>query len=443
MRMNRPTFKPPERTHEGAKATVGTIHQQLKRSVLACLLWEDTFYESGIEIATRITNLVKQSDPTYVGDLARQARGPYNLRHAPLHLINGLIEAGKTNPEAREGLAELIYDVCQRADEPGELLALYWAGKKRPLSSQLKKGLKMAFEKFGHYQLARYANRESAIKLRDVMFLSHPKPSDLKTAATYKSLANEELKAPKNTWEVALTSCHTDEEKREAWTKLLREDSLGALALIRNLRNMEKCGVHVSTIRAAIKRMDTTRVLPFRFIVAGRHSKMCQFELQDAMFRACEPIEKVNGRTIFLIDISGSMEVRLSAKSEVTRIDAAASLAAVGVELFPDAEVWTFSEHAKRVRLGLRGFELMDAISKNQGHDGTNLADAINCVPPGRLIVITDEQSFTRPTWPRGQRNYLINVAAYRNGISYDPHVVHLDGFSDAVLRWIAEFEKE
>src|SRR5574343_637847 len=125
MRMNRPAFKPPERTHEGAKATVGTIHQQLKRSVLACLLWEDTFYESGVEIATRITDLVKKSDPTYVGDLARQARGPYNLRHAPLHLINGLIEAGKTNPAAREGLAELIYDVCQRADEPGELLALY------------------------------------------------------------------------------------------------------------------------------------------------------------------------------------------------------------------------------------------------------------------------------------------------------------------------------
>jgi len=31
---------------------------QLRRSVLACLLWEDQFYEDGVEIAGRIQSLV-------------------------------------------------------------------------------------------------------------------------------------------------------------------------------------------------------------------------------------------------------------------------------------------------------------------------------------------------------------------------------------------------
>ena len=43
------------RTYEGAPAYPHlTDLQQLRRSVLACLLWEDSFYESGQSIADRI-----------------------------------------------------------------------------------------------------------------------------------------------------------------------------------------------------------------------------------------------------------------------------------------------------------------------------------------------------------------------------------------------------
>ena len=40
------------RTHEGALTTILSDEQALRRSVLACMLWEQEFYESGETIAT-------------------------------------------------------------------------------------------------------------------------------------------------------------------------------------------------------------------------------------------------------------------------------------------------------------------------------------------------------------------------------------------------------
>ena len=42
------------RTHEGAPAVAISPELALRRSVLACMLWENEFYESGVAIAGRI-----------------------------------------------------------------------------------------------------------------------------------------------------------------------------------------------------------------------------------------------------------------------------------------------------------------------------------------------------------------------------------------------------
>ena len=46
------------RTHQGALAVPVSAEAQLRRSVLACMLWEDQFYEDGVSIADRIAALV-------------------------------------------------------------------------------------------------------------------------------------------------------------------------------------------------------------------------------------------------------------------------------------------------------------------------------------------------------------------------------------------------
>jgi 60 kDa SS-A/Ro ribonucleoprotein len=54
------------RTHEGAVAPKIDAKRELRRTVMACLLWEDTFYESGNDIAKRIADLVAPNRSTTV-----------------------------------------------------------------------------------------------------------------------------------------------------------------------------------------------------------------------------------------------------------------------------------------------------------------------------------------------------------------------------------------
>jgi hypothetical protein len=424
-------------THEGARAAHITPIQQLRRSVLACLLWERSFYESGQDIGERIKSLVgeviKRNGPGPVAHLAVEARTKHHLRHVPLLLIREL---------ARHGgglVSSALNQTIQRADELAEFLAIYWADGRTPISKQVRKGLALAFRKFDAYQLAKY-NRDKAITLRDVMFLVHPQPLDEAQAAVWAKLANNELEAP-DTWEVALSG---GADKRAAFTRLLLEDKLGYLALLRNLRNMEQAKVDPQLIqRAILARKGAGNVLPFRYIAAVRAAPMFAQQL-DAALKACiEGSPKLPGRTAVLVDVSGSMGAPLSAKSDLRRIDAAAALASVTNG--DSVRTFVFNTHAGELPTypGLAGVETI----VRQCCGGTDLAAGLALTDKAeydRLIVITDEQSRTMATpQPRvpGARHYLINVGVERNGIGYGQPWVHLDGFSESILRWIAAHE--
>src|SRR6476619_8218300 len=161
------------RTHEGAPARNISTELQLRRSVLACLLWESQFYEDGVQIAARIRALVPKVAAEKVAALAVEAREKMKLRHAPLLLVREMARV----PTHRQLVAETLLRVVQRADELSEFVALYWSEGKQPLSAQVKKGLAAAFTKFDEYVLAKY-DRASPVKLRDVLFLCHAKPAD-------------------------------------------------------------------------------------------------------------------------------------------------------------------------------------------------------------------------------------------------------------------------
>src|SRR6202795_3143733 len=193
----------PVRTHEGAVAQRVDVKRELRRTVMTCLLWEDTFYEKGNDIAKRIAGLVAESKPEDVAALAREARGKMQLRHAPLFLTRELARRKGAGPLVAETLEEVI----QRADELSEFVALYWKEKKQPLSAGVKRGLALAFTKFDAYQLAKY-NRDAAVKLRDVLFLCHAKPKDEVQAALWKKLVENTLDPP-DTWEVPLSAGRT------------------------------------------------------------------------------------------------------------------------------------------------------------------------------------------------------------------------------------------
>ncbi len=424
------------RTHEGAPAVRVTPELALRRSVLACMLWEDEFYEDGVAIAGRIRELVPKVDAAKVAALAVEARTAMKLRHAPLMLVREMAR----HATHRGLVAETMAAVIQRADELAEFVAIYWKDGRAPLSGQVKKGLAAAFPKFDEYALAKY-DRAGAVRLRDVLFLCHAKPRDAEQAAVWKRLVDGELTTP-DTWEVALSA---GGDKRESWTRLLAERKLGALALLRNLRNMKDAGVSEDLVTAALDAMKTERVLPFRFLAAARYAPQWEAELERAMFRAVADREKLAGHTVILVDVSGSMVARLSSRSEMLRTDAAYGLAVLLREIAEKVSVYTFSGGAKLVP-SRRGFALRDAMEASQPHGSTNLGAALETIGKelgdrfDRIVVVTDEQSHDRVPAPKG-RGYMINVASAKNGVGYGKWN-HIDGWSEAVIEYIRELER-
>ena len=432
--LNFPWLK--NRTHEGAPARHISPELQLRRSVLACMLWEDQFYEEGVAIAGRIRELVAKVPAEKVAALAIEAREKMKLRHAPLLLVREMARLATH----RQLVAETLTRVIQRADELPEFVALYWSEGKQPLSAQVKKGLAAAFTKFDEYALAKY-NRATPVKLRDVLFLSHARPLDQAQADLWKRLVDGELATP-DTWEVALSG---GADKRQAWERLLSENKLGALALLRNLRNMTEAKVDEQAIRGGLARMKTERVLPFRFIAAARYAPQWEAELEQAMFRALgaqtsEGQAKLPGKTVLLVDVSGSMDAPLSRRSEIRRNDAAYGLAVLLREIAEQVSVYSFSDNLVRVP-SRRGFALRDAINASQPHASTHLGRALAGIDEkyDRLIVISDEQSHDPVPNPKA-RGYMLNVASYQNGVGYGAWT-HIDGWSDSVIEYIRAAE--
>lgn len=431
MRTNRSTMLPPKQTHEGGPARHISPIQELRRSALSALLFEDTFYEKGSKQSERVAALIPLCKPQDVAALAVECRDRMYLRHMPLFLIRELARTKGNGSFVTAALESCI----QRPDELTEYLAIYWKDGRKPLSAGSKRGLAKAFRKFSAETLAKY-DRPNAVKLRDVLRIVHSKPQNVEQSAEWKQLIAGELPAP-DTWEVALSA---GADKKGTFERLIKERKLGGLAFLRNLRNMIAVNVDPSLMRERFTG-GFGKVLPFRFVAALRHAPQFVRELDGAMQRSIAGMAKIPGRTGILVDVSGSMDDALSAKSEMKRVDVAAGLAvlASGVCEFP--RIFTFSDALCEVP-PFAGLALVDAISRSQPHGSTQLGGAVarlNSEPLDRLIVITDEQSHDRVP-NSAVKGYLINVANNKNGVGYGPWV-HIDGWSERVLDFVREYE--
>jgi hypothetical protein len=188
--------------------------------------------------------------------------------------------------------------------------------------------------------------------------------------------------------------------------------------------------------------MSTTRVLPFRFLAAAGYAPQWEEALEQAMLQSLADQPKLGGRTVVLVDVSGSMTAPLSRRSEMQRTDAAYGLAVLVREICEKVGVFSFSDRVVEVP-GRRGFALRDAIDASQPHSGTLLGHAVewlnNSERYDRLIVITDEQAHDRVPAPKG-KGYVINVASNKNGVGYGKWT-HIDGWSDSVIEYIRMLE--
>jgi len=459
MRTNVAQKQEPQFTHEGARSPKISAAKELRRSVMCSMLFEGTFYESGEDHATRLRGLIGKTSFAEAAAIAIEAREKMKLRHVPLLITRELIR----NHSGRQ-VGDLIAQVIQRPDEAAELLAMYWADGSHTVTKQMRIGLGRALKKFSAYQLAKW-DLPGSVALRDVLFQTHARPisctdtrftrderrrdRDRKHGSAYvlnsheqvyKQLAEKSLPTP-DTWETQLSG---GADKKETFTRLIKEGKLGALALLRNLRGMLEAGVNEDTIRYGILKMSTERVLPFRFIAAARHAPRLEDALEPAMLACVANLEKLPGKTALLVDHSMSMEGTVSEKSEISRFDAAAALAMILRDAAERCRVFTFSSDCVEIP-PRRGFAMLEAIRQVRKPESTLLGKAVkhiyNVFPEcDRIIVVTDEQSQDRPPQPRGT-GWIVNVGTYKNGVAYGAWN-QVDGWSESILDYIRAYEE-
>ena len=413
--------------------------QALKRLVMAHMLFEDQFYVDGKTSAELLKNLVRNTPAEVVAKVALEARSAMKLRHVPLLLILELVRNGQLKD------SKWLTDVIQRPDEITELMSLYWGDKRTPISNKVKAGLAAAFCNFNKYSFAKYNRRSDRIKLRDVMFMVHPKPQNEQQAKLFAKIASDTLETP-DTWEVALSAGN---DKVEVFSRLIKEGKLGGLAMLRNIRNMEKAGVSENTINKGISTADFSRVLPFRFISAYKHteSKRTEQALENAMLDALQEMPKLPGRTCLLVDVSGSMfNTNISAKSDLERFDAAAALAMLARSVCEETIIYTFSSKVAVIDSTVKGFELVSKLRDSQPHASTNLFGALSSISSirkfDRTIVFTDEVATDTRNNATHFKNlgkgYTINVSSYDKGaLNITPSWTTITGFSEQVLEYI------
>ena len=268
------------------------------------------------------------------------------LRHAPLLLVREM--ARLTTHRAL--VADTLARVIQRADELSEFVAIYWANGRQPLSGQVKKGLAAAFVKFDEYALAKY-DRAGAVRLRDVLFLSHARPVDESQAALWKRLAANELATP-DTWEVALSATGREEgvgDKRQVWERLLARAKAWCAGSLAQPSQHARC-------RRRRRTMSSLRSRPSKRIAfcrsafwqqrASLRSGSRPLRLPCSAHSRAAPLA-LPGHTVLLVDVSGSMEVTLSHRSEMRRTDAAYGLAILLREIAEKVTIYTFSNDAR------------------------------------------------------------------------------------------------
>ena len=380
--------------HEGAKAFTMTPEMELYSTVVTWSL-NDSFYEKNETRMERLRILIAKSEPSFVGKLAVYARTKMYMRSVPLVLVTELAKL-----HSGDNLVARATDgVIGRADEITELLACYELlnerkGTKRlnRLSKQLQKGLATAFNRFDEYQFGKY-NRDGAIKLRDALFLVHPKAKDELQQLLFNKIVSGNLQTP-YTWETefsALGQMNFDSEEARAmafcakWEELIDSGKLGYMALLRNLRNIQEAGVSYMHFEKVCARLgDATEVakakqFPFRYLAAYRElidqaamptrqgsvkklSALVQGDnkgytggLLDALEKAVQASAvNIKGfdhetRVLVACDVSGSMQTPVSAKSKILLYDVGLMLAMLLHSRCKNVEVGMFGDSWKTI----------------------------------------------------------------------------------------------
>lgn len=487
-------------THEGAAAHVRGNRGELFLLAVTNFVGQDTFYETAAVRDGRYQALVRKmavKDPDWTAAFLGWLRGPEaNMRTASLV---GAAEFAKARLDAGEhGVSrQVISSVLQRADEPGEMLAYWTSNYGRTIPKPVKRGIGDAVTRlYNQRSLLKYDTDSKGYRFGDVIDLTHPTAGaawqhDLFTHAldrrhnrgnpipesltilrgndTFRQMSAAGINGAAERGELAdvLAGAGVTWEQLSvygAWTAARWEaviPSMGYMALLRNLRNFDQAGVSdkvAATVAAKLSDPDEvarSRQFPFRFLSAYEAAPSLRWghALDVALGHALKNLPDLPGRTLILIDTSGSMTDRVSGNSTMTRVKAAAVLGvALGVRLGGNADIYGFAtgEFQHAVKKGASTITEIDRFVNQVGKvgHGTDIAGAVRRQYNGhdRVFILSDMQTqtggITAPI-PANVPVYGFNLGGYRPAAyALGPNRHEFGSLTDSTFRLVPLLER-
>lgn len=435
-----------KRTFQGGQAFSRDARSELFVLAVANMVAERTFYESASSRDARFEGLVHQvalTHPEWTARFLAWLRASANMRSASL--VGGLEAARALQGAGKAGGRQIVASVLQRADEPGEALA-YWLGKYgKPIPKPVKRGIMDgAMRLYRDKSALKYDTPSHSVRFADVIEVCHPNPkaawrSDLfkwlldrrpgrkrkvggkgvKTPTSLRAVAardrlREAVKVDKSalldaealdaagvTWEQALSEAGKDLDKAALWEAKI--PSMGYMALLRNLKGFDEAGISdavAAQVAARIADPDEvkrSKQFPFRFLSAWKAVPSMRWAqaLETALGHSLQNVPALPGRTLILVDQSGSMFWSNAGNSAVKLSEIAAVFGSALALRAEHARLVQYGTSSERIQFAPGVGSLLRVAERFHEMGGTNTAAAVSAHYAGhdRVIIITDEQT--------------------------------------------------
>ncbi|MFI6643569.1 TROVE domain-containing protein [Streptomyces sp. NPDC050504] len=492
------------RTHQGGKGAERDPRSELFLLAVANFVSQQAFYENGVVRDRRFAALVRRfavEDPQWTAGLIGWLRGEANLRTASTvaaaEYVRARLEAGVTHGPSNR---RVVDSVLLRADEPGELLGYWTQAYGRNVPKPVKRGVADAVRRlYGGRSLLKYDTASKGYRFGDVLNVVHASPdpdkpwqgelfqyaldrrhhpetavapASIRVLTAHRALMElpvaerraaatgpggaERLAAAGMTWE-ALAGWLQGPMDAAAWEAVI--PSMGVMALLRNLRNFDQAGVSDEVAeRVAAKIADpeavaASRQFPFRYLAAYQHAPSLRwsYALERALGHSLANVPVLPGRTLVLVDRSGSMWVPLSDRSKLNRADAAAIFGTALAMRAEKADLVQFGTTSAPVK-HRAGESVLKVLGRFGDLGGTDTTEAVrrHYKDHDRVLIVTDEQAAYHyagdPTEqvPDDVPVYTWNLAGYRTGHapSGTANRHTFGGLTDAAFRMVPLLER-
>lgn len=439
-------------TFEGGAGWVRDAKSDLFLLAVTNMVAETTFYESAGKRDARFVDLihrVTREDPDWVAQFVPWLRDTAQMRSASLVVAAEYVKAG--GPNGRQ----VISAALRRADEPAEMLGYWHQTYGRRVPQPVKRGVADAVARLYNERAAlRYDGTQRAWRFGDVLELVHPKPEAVWQAALFRYLLDarhgrEDLNTellPTIAADRALAALPESERRAAlggmlmgqagwswerlsgwlpggmdaaAWTSVI--PNMGYMALLRNLRNFDTAGIDDLTALQVCNRLMAadevvrSRQFPIRFLSAYREAGSLRwaYALERALDHSLANVPALPGRTLVLIDWSGSMWSGISGRSKRQRWEVATIFGAALAKRAEHADVVAYGSSAGYLDVAA---PLLRILETARGLGGTQTMQTLRAAYKGhdRVVIVTDEQAHDAGNpIPEVPLIYTFNVAGY------------------------------